>query len=203
MKLSNPVDISLSAFFEAETKAAANEQESEKLVIRGFANTVTRDRAGDVIPKDAWLAPSAMTNYKKNPIILAFHNHSKPIGKMVDYEVTDAGLLIEAEISKADMGVYNLIKDGILKTFSVGFRILDAEWKKNEDIYLIKELELYEISVVSVPCNQDSVFEVAKSLNASDYELFRKQLRGSDSQPNNEPDVLEKLALALGIRKEN
>lgn len=190
----------LSANFVA--KAASDDADSP-LVIRGYANTVNKDRAGDVIPKDAWLGPNALPNYEKNPIILAFHNHSMPIGKMVGYEVTDDGLQIEAEISKAAGPVYELIKDGVLKTFSVGFRCLDAEWKKEEDIYLIKELELFEVSVVSVPCNQDSTFEVSKSLNSSDYNEFKKQLQAKASKPSetNEVDVLEKLAIELGVIK--
>lgn len=200
MKFNTPIDMSLSASFTAK---AANSDEDAPLVIRGFANTVAKDRAGDVIPKEAWLGKNAMPNYEKNPIILAFHNHSMPIGKMINYDVTDEGLQIEAEISKAAGSVYQLIKDGILKTFSVGFRCLDAEWKRDEDIYLIKELELFEISVVSVPCNQDSVFEVSKSLNASEYDNFKKQLQAKASMPSetNEVDVLEKLAIALGVRK--
>lgn len=190
----------LSAAFTAK---AATSDEDAPLVIKGFANTVNKDRAGDVIPKDAWLGKNAMPNYEKNPIILAFHNHAMPIGKMISYDVNDQGLEIEAEISKAAGAVYELIKDGILKTFSVGFRCLDAEWKKDEDIYLIKELELFEISVVSVPCNQDSVFSVSKSLNNSDYNNFRKQLQAKADVPSetNEVDVLEKLAIALGVRK--
>lgn len=200
MKLNKPIDMQLSAAFTAK---AANSDEDAPLVIKGFANTVNKDRAGDVIPKDAWLGKNAMPNYEKNPIILAFHNHAMPIGKMISYDVNDQGLEIEAEISKAAGAVYELIKDGILKTFSVGFRCLDAEWKKDEDIYLIKELELFEISVVSVPCNQDSVFSVSKSLNNSDYNNFRKQLQAKADVPSetNEVDVLEKLAIALGVRK--
>lgn len=190
----------LSAAFTAK---AADDSEDAPLIIKGYANTVSRDRAGDVIPKEAWLGKNAMPNYEKNPIILAFHNHSMPIGKMIGYNVTDEGLEIEAEISKAAGAVYQLVKDGILKTFSVGFRCLDAEWKKDDDVYLIKDLELFEISVVSVPCNQDSVFEVSKSLNSSEYSEFKKQLQAeaSESSTNDEVDVLEKLALELGIIK--
>lgn len=200
MKLNKPIDMQLSAAFTAK---AADDSEDAPLIIKGYANTVSRDRAGDVIPKEAWLGKNAMPNYEKNPIILAFHNHSMPIGKMIGYDVTDEGLEIEAEISKAAGAVYQLIKDGILKTFSVGFRCLDAEWKKDDDIYLIKDLELFEISVVSVPCNQDSVFEVSKSLNSSEYSEFKKQLQAeaSESSTNDEVDVLEKLALELGIIK--
>lgn len=188
--------MSLSANF--STKAVSDEADAP-LIIRGFANTTTKDRAGDVIPKSAWEGEKAMPNYLKNPIILAFHNHSMPIGKMTAYNISDTGLEIECEISKAAGNIYELIKDGILKTFSVGFRCLDAEWDENTDIFIIKELELYEVSVVSVPCNQDSVFEVSKSLNGSDYSEFKKQFSTNNSSNNKKLDPLEELAKALEI----
>jgi len=130
---------------------------SETLTIKGYANTVSKDRTGDVIVKEAW-TKGGMDDYLKNPIILAFHDYSRPVGTTVDYNVTDKGLEIVAEISKAAGEVYNLIKDGVLKTFSVGFSIKDADYEKEDDTFYIKDLSLYEISVVSVPANQDSLF---------------------------------------------
>lgn len=199
MQLSNPVTMELSASFTAK---AANDSEDAPLVIRGFANTTTKDRAGDVIPRSAWEGEKAMPNYLKNPIILAFHNHAMPIGKMTSYTVSDEGLQIECEISKAAGSVYDLVKDGILKTFSVGFRCLDADYDQESDIFLIKELELYEVSVVSVPCNQDSTFEVSKSLNSDQFNQFKKQVlsQPSSSKSTEELDVFDKLAIKLGYR---
>jgi HK97 family phage prohead protease/HK97 family phage major capsid protein len=146
------------------------------LIIEGYANTVTKDRAGDIIPKTAWETQSAMTNYLKNPIILAFHDHEKPIGKMVDFEVTDLGLKIKAHISTGAGHVYDLIKDGTLSAFSVGFNILDADYDSKSDTYFINDVELHEVSVVSVPCNQDSTFSVAKSMESSDFERFKTNI---------------------------
>lgn len=146
------------------------------LIIEGYANTVTKDRAGDIIPKEAWETKNAMTNYLKNPIVLAYHSHSNPIGKMIDFEVTELGLKIKAKISKGAGDVYQLIKDGILSTFSVGFGILDAEYDHKSDTYYINDVELHEISVVAVPCNQDSVFSVAKSMKSNDFELFKTNI---------------------------
>ena len=147
---------------------------SETLTIKGYANTVSKDRTGDVIVKEAW-TKGGMDDYLKNPIILAFHDYSRPVGTAVDYNVTDKGLEIVAEISKAAGEVYNLIKDGVLKTFSVGFSIKDADYEKEDDTFYIKDLSLYEISVVSVPANQDSVFSLAKSFDDVDeYNSFRK-----------------------------
>ena len=150
------------------------DNKSDTLTIRGYANTVSKDRSGDVIVKEAWTR-GGMDDYLKNPIILAFHDYSRPVGTTVDYNVTDKGLEIVAEISTAAGEVYNLIKDGVLKTFSVGFSIKDADYEKEDDTFYIKDLSLYEISVVSVPANQDSVFSLAKSFdNVDEYNSFKK-----------------------------
>lgn len=197
MLLNKPMEMSLSATFKA--KASTDDQEGAPLIIKGFANTTTKDRAGDVIPKTAWEGEKAMPNYLKNPIILAFHNHSMPIGKMIGYNISDTGLEIECEISKAAGNIYQLIKDGVLKTFSVGFRCLEADWDEETDIFIIKELELHEVSVVSVPCNQDSVFSVSKSLNGTDYTAFKKEFSINKSSNKTDLDPLTQLAKMLDI----
>lgn len=186
MKLSNKYEGSI----ESRIKSVTLDEDSEELIIEGYANTTTKDRMGDVIPKSAWQAPGAMDNYSKNPIILAYHNHSNPIGKMMDYFVDDKGLNIKAKISKGAGRVYDLIKDGILTTFSVGFMIKDAEYLSKTDTYLINELELLEVSVVSVPCNQDSTFSVSKSLK--DSEAFKQELLPSEKADDKDSTNKEK-----------
>lgn len=160
----------------AHIKSIATKDDSEDapLVIRGFANTVTKDRAGDVIPASAWTTSNALKNFMKNPIMLFGHDHSRPIGKVTSLEPNEMGLMIEAEISTADEQIYKLIKDGVLKTFSVGFRIKDADYDNESNTFYITDLELLEISVVSVPCNQDSTFSVSKGMNGADYVELRK-----------------------------
>lgn len=160
----------------AEIKQVKLSEESGDLVIKGYANTVAKDRAGDVIPAETWKTSSALTNYMKNPILLAFHNHTMPIGEVTALNITSEGLEVTARIPKsAPEHVYGLIKDQILKAFSVGFRILDADYNSDADIFVIKDLELHEISVVSVPCNQDSLFSLQKSLGSKDYQDLKKQ----------------------------
>jgi len=173
--------------------------ESDVLKIKGYANTTSKDRTGDIIEESAWLK-GGLDNYLKNPIILAYHNHSKPIGTAVDYSVSSKGLEVVAEISSAAGEVYNLIKDGILKTFSVGFSIKDAEYDREDDIFYIKDLELLEISVVSVPANQDSTFSIAKALG-DDYADFKKEYIESEETETNVDNSTE--ASNETILKEN
>ena len=169
-------------------------EEDQSLTIEGYANTVSKDRAGDVIPMETWTKESALGNYRKNPIILAFHNHSKPIGKAVELTVTDMGLYIKAKISKAAGDVYNLIKEGVLSTFSVGFMIKDATYDHTSDTFFINDVELTEVSVVSVPCNQDSVFSISKSVDSIQLSSLKQQFSPV-------PDDKEKSKMSFDVEK--
>jgi HK97 family phage prohead protease/HK97 family phage major capsid protein len=156
------------------SKFTASTETDDSIYIEGYASTVDRDRQGDVIPMKAW--NEGLSNYLKNPIILAYHNHQMPIGKMVEHKVTDQGLWVRAQIPQEIGDVYKLIKKGILSAFSVGFRVRDADYDSASESFLIKELELHEISVVSVPANQNTLFSLAKAFdNATEFELYKQQ----------------------------
>ena len=153
----------------------AKDDENGNLTIRGMASTADIDRAGDVIVADAW-KKGGLSNFSKNPIILFNHDYDKPIGRANSVEATDKGLELECTISShAPSGAAGLIKDGVLGAFSVGFRIKDADYIEETGGLLIKDVELFEVSVVSVPCNQEATFSLAKSFDSDDeYEDFKK-----------------------------
>lgn len=174
-----------------------NDSEDSPLIITGYANVAVEDRAGDLIPAGTWKKASALTNYLKNPIILFNHDRDDPIGKMIDHQITDLGLEVTVEISKGAGKVYDLIKDGILKAFSVGFRLLDLEYSDAANQFIITELELTEISVVSIPCNQDSTFSLAKAMNGGDYlDIYKEFVK--EKKPEQEPQSLIQKLLATG-----
>ena len=161
-------------FHYTSTFKTLGEQDDGSIDIKGSASTNGLDRAGDIIEADAW-AKGGLENFKNNPIILFNHNYDKPIGRATGLEVNDKGLDISAKISKAAGDVTQLIKDGVLGAFSVGFRVKDADYMTETDGYKIKDAELFEVSVVSVPCNQGATFSLAKSFdNMEDYEEFKK-----------------------------
>lgn len=154
----------------------------DQLKIVGYASTADTDRVGDVIVPDAW-TKGGLDNFRNNPIILFNHNYSQPIGKASNVEVDSNGLRIEAIISKSAGDVFGLIKDEVLSTFSVGFRIKDADYNQTTDGYIIRDAELLEVSVVSVPCNQASMFSVSKSFeNDEDKTEFNKEVNALKSQ---------------------
>ena len=98
-----------------------------------MASTADFDRAGDTIDANAW-TKGGLNNFEKNPIILFNHNYDKPIGRATGLKVTDNGLELKAKISKsAPDHVAQLVKEGILGAFSVGFRVKDADYQEETD----------------------------------------------------------------------
>ena len=159
-------------------KSQASEDGS--IMIRGMASTADFDRAGDSISADAW-TKGGLKNFEKNPIILFNHDYNRPIGRATGLKAGPNGLEMEAKISKAAKDVAELVKDGVLGAFSVGFRVKDADYLEETDGLRIKDAELFEVSVVSVPCNQSATFSLAKSFDSmSEYEDFKKTFTNSD-----------------------
>lgn len=136
---------------------------SEKRLIEGFASTKAIDRQDDIVEPSAF-EPS-LPEFRQNAILLGFHDHKNPIGKVNHIEVTDNGLFIKAQISKTEDVLWTKIQEGILKALSIGFRITDRHMETidGKEIMRITGLKLFEISVVSVPANQEALFNIAKA----------------------------------------
>lgn len=183
-------------------------EDNEDLKISGYASTKSADRVGDVILPEGW----DVKNFLNNPILLFNHKYDKPIGKVTEINADENGLYITGIISKHAKDILGLVKDQVLRTFSVGFLSKDIDYNKDTGGYIIKAAELLEISVVSVPCNQDAVFSLAKSFeNPNDFEEIKKQFAAEitpelgsheEETPKNtgkimDPEELKKLADAL------
>ena len=165
----------MNKIFNLTSTFKSHEVEDGSVMIRGMASTNDFDRAGDTISPEAW-AKGGLKNFENNPIILFNHDYNKPIGRATGLKVTPNGLELEAKISKsAPEHVCDLVKDGVLGAFSVGFRVKDADYLSETDGYKIKDAELFEVSVVSVPCNQAATFSLAKSFDSeTEWEDFKK-----------------------------
>ena len=165
----------MNKIFNLTSTFKTHEQDDGSVMIRGMASTADFDRAGDSISAEAW-QKGGLKNFEKNPIILFNHDYDKPIGRATGLKSGPNGLELECKISKAaPANVAQLVKDGVLGAFSVGFRVKDADYIKETDGLMIKDAELFEVSVVSVPCNQSATFSLAKSFDSTaEYEEFKK-----------------------------
>ena len=93
-------------------KSLPSDNGENVISIEGYASTNDVDRQGDVVPSSVW--QKGLANYLKNPIILAYHDHTQPVGRMVDHKVDEKGLWIKASVSDAAGSIYKLVKNGIL-----------------------------------------------------------------------------------------
>ena len=165
----------MNKIFNLTSTFKSHEADDGSVMIRGMASTADFDRAGDSISAEAW-TKGGLKNFEKNPIILFNHDYDKPIGRATGLKAGPNGLELECKISKAaPANVAQLVKDGVLGAFSVGFRVKDADYIEETDGLKIKDAELFEVSVVSVPCNQSATFSLAKSFDSTkEYEEFKK-----------------------------
>lgn len=153
----------------------AVEQDAEVVVIEGYGNyfgtakgddysDIYIDRANEVV------VPSGIDikAYKKNPVILLNHDRNKVIGKALQVTKKPDGLFIKAEIHKGacDDETFYSIKNGLIQTFSIGFRCEAGEYKEvgKTNVFFITKSSLLETSAVTIPCNHESTFQVIKSL---------------------------------------
>ena len=165
----------MNKIFNLTSQFKAHEEDDGTVKIRGYASTNDEDRAGDVIEATAW-EKGGLKNYENNPIILFNHNYNEPIGRATDLSTTDRGLEINGLISKSAGKIRDMVKEGVLGAFSVGFRVKDADYIEETDGLRIKDAELFEVSVVSVPANQAAVFSVSKSFETEeDYSAWKAQ----------------------------
>jgi len=133
----------------------------DSMYIEGYANMATLDRVREIIGPKAW----KLESFNKAGVILFNHDQHKPIGKPVKVEVRSDGLYIKARISGSNdpeiTKIRDLIEEGILNQFSVGFKTRDSK-RLNDGSVEITDAELFEVSVVSVPANADSLFIMSK-----------------------------------------
>jgi HK97 family phage prohead protease len=145
-------------FLDFTVTAVGQKDASGECIVEGYANTSTKDRVGDVVMPKAFA--SSLPVYLKNPILLENHNWDKVAGRVLSAEITDKGLFIRARISDTRDDLKTMIREGCLSTFSIGYNEIDADYDEATKTKYIKNLELLEISVVSVPANTEASFTV-------------------------------------------
>lgn len=162
-------------------------QKSGAVFIEGYANRATVDRGDEVIATDAW----ELDNFKNNPVILFNHGMDKlggiPVGKAVAVTPTDEGLHLQVRISNSKTPeitmIRDLVEERILRAFSVGFEPKETDTVEIEgkSVRMITKAELFETSIVGIPMNQDSLFELSEKALAtkSIHEIKKEYLEVS------------------------
>lgn len=149
-------------------------------VIEGYASTFGNiDLGGDVVDAGAFKKTLRETKGGKVPV-LADHMWTAQIGWGIDAKEDERGLWVRAKLdvannakarekfSLAKMAMELKVSAGI----SIGYRTIKAEPdKENPTVRRLKELRLFEYSLVTFPMNTEASVTAAKSLDAFAAEM--------------------------------
>jgi HK97 family phage prohead protease len=101
-----------------------------------------------------------------------FRDHEDIIGVVTEMQETDEGLLIKAKISETVLGneTLNLVKDGAIRSFSVGFiPVID---EKKDNTIIRKKVNLKEVSLVAFPAyDKAEVLSVREEINQEEISM--------------------------------
>ena len=155
---------------------------SDEGTFSGYASVFNiEDSHSDII------LPGAFTNTLDRKIKLLWqHEPSSPIGNVISLQEDSKGLFVDAKLNlKTALGreAYELLKEGNIDGLSIGFIVRDYYYDKLGR-RCIAALDLYEISVVTFPSNEESKVIEVKEFDAQISELSRQ---------------LDKLISAMGL----
>lgn len=129
---------------------------------KGYAITWNNvDRAREVAVKGCFAE-----SLKENPKVKMQwqHDYADLIGSYTKLEEDDTGLYCEGRINLGTARgkeAYVLLKAGDIDGLSIGYEVVQDRYDSVNDIRYLEKLNLYEISLVSVPCNPKAqVFDV-------------------------------------------
>lgn len=132
-----------------------------------------KDSYGDIVMPGAF--DDTLTAHKAAgtlPALLWQHNAGEPIGGYTKMEQDEEGLLVEGEILVAagdlEKRAHAHMKAGNVKGLSIGYSLsADGwEWDKDKQAFLLKKIDLWEVSVVTFPANPEAQIQDVKSLLA-------------------------------------
>lgn len=142
-------------------------------IIEGYASTSHIDRDNEMVSPEA--LGKAAQQLLDNPTVFFNHQHlGVPVGVVLDSKyIKDKGLYVKVGISKNHPDIWQSIQEGSLKRFSIAGRF-DSDTAENieKDVdghriqyRLIKDVELWEVSVVGVPANPHAEFSIGDALH--------------------------------------
>lgn len=145
-----------------------------------FAKTTPADRDGDYVMDNAF--DGTLGEFKKNPVMLIDHRNSvmNIAGSFDKIGIVDKGLAVRGRVSNApDLArVRFLIMEKHLKAFSMG-----GMFFYGTDGRAIQKVDLFEVSLVAIPANQDALFSVRSPTLEEAKKMFKNTKQLSNKKP--------------------
>lgn len=146
------------------------------------------DHGGDVIEKGAF--KSTIQNPNRDRPLLWQHDPRSPIGIEKAIREDTKGLLGTWEIVDTQQGLdaYKLLKQGAVRSMSIGYIPKTWEWQKEGEVRVLKEIDLLENSVVSIPMNDQARIQTVKAMATDEIEqIIAATIAAMSGQPAGDP----------------
>ena len=160
-------------------------------LIAGYFSTYdkTPDSYGDIIEPGAFTDTIQKRKDSGHPFPLCFnHDFSAVIGAVNSIEDTEKGPYIEANFLNTQQAqdVRQMLQSGAIYQFSFAYDILGARRPTKEEeaagvTNVLTKLEVFEISVVTVPANQNAVATEVKSMEPETKQGRRNRKADEDT----------------------
>lgn len=138
-----------------------------------------RDSYGDIMVKGAF--EDTLRNRK--PKMLWQHNMMDPIGVWDEYAEDERGLYMKGRIAiKTTKGrdAYELVKADAIDGLSIGY--VTKDYAMEGGARLLKEVDLFETSLVTMPANAAALVTSVKNADVRDIEAVFRQMNFSRSE---------------------
>ncbi|MCB2215457.1 MAG: HK97 family phage prohead protease [Desulfobulbaceae bacterium] len=133
-----------------------------------------RDSAGDIVLPGAFERSLAAHRAKgTNPALLLHHDAKRPCGTYSTLMEDGRGLYVEGRLlldTTDGKDAFSLLKNGAMSGLSIGYQVVDSEYDAKAGAMMLKDLDLWEVSLVTFPANDEARVTAVKT--ARDFERF-------------------------------
>ncbi|ATM85556.1 MULTISPECIES: HK97 family phage prohead protease [Yersinia] len=150
-----------------------------------------KDSYDDIVVPGAFIKSlNAWRDKNALPAMLWQHRMDEPIGIYTEMKEDDVGLFVKGRLLIDDdplaKRAHAHMKAGSLTGLSIGYMLKDWEYDRNKEAYLLKEVDLWEVSPVTFPSNDEARVSDVKSAFA----------RGETPSPKSIERVLRDVGLS-------
>lgn len=127
-----------------------------------------RDNGDDIIENGAF-SKTIREDFDRIKILSQHNDCELPIGKPLELREDEKGLYIRGKISDTQKGrdIQTLLKDGVLNELSIGYDAITFDFDSEEGVRHLKEIRLWEVSIVTWAMNDQAKIDEVKSLTES------------------------------------
>ncbi len=137
-----------------------------------------KDSHDDVVMSGAFAASlREWSDRKALPALLWQHRMDEPIGVYTEMKEDDVGLYVKGDCSLMMIlakRAHAHMKAGSLTGLSIGYVLKDWEYDRSKEAFLLKEIDLWEVSLVTFPSNDEARISDVKNALARGKSPNRK-----------------------------